>query len=760
MSSGANVMTPDEFLEFVFGDLDDDETICVAKGSPKQNGDTVFWNLAPDHKVFTGWKRRPERMRQAWYFCVSATRGTLNEKGNALRRRRKDLTRYHCLVLDDIGTKAEAPPVDPAWKLESSAGNYQWGYLLEPGDKFGSYEALLEWAHEQGWGDGGAGGSYRLMRIPGSANLKEGKDRFISRVEVVDDTVWQLADLARELGVSSEQWSSMASRTIERAKMNGTRVTKIANAINDPVLTWLTENNHVISDSGQEFVEVACPWGDQHTTGSNVASYSPLGRGSGSHAERRGFNCFHEHCRERGFREYNDWVVEQGGPWAAGVDPLPFLQQQYVYVENGCKWADMNQRPQGGWWILEDREFGGRHKRKVDAPGHDRPVQVSTAMLESDDTRRAARITYWPGRDDTFEMDVQNHINAYVEATWPETDEEPTVFLDHIDYLLPNDIEYDLFLDWLAWKVQNPGRRSYAMLMIAEDAFGTGRSWLGKALSAALKGHVNHATFKQLIGRGTSGENTYNDWAAECQFLIINEAKDVTREDFFDSYETFKDRISNDPSTFWRNTKYGAARNDFMWFNALIFSNHGDALVIPEEDRRVCVLTNPTQMEKNDYYERLHRSLEADEPQKIFWYLKTRDVSKFDHVYPPMTPGKMSMIETTSSPIERITDYVKETTEHDLVTRDTLAHEIRRAAADLSLSDLYRGSDLDKAVRNIWPKLHNLRPGTKNGARYSINNKQTEVRAVRNREHWLAIDAARDTKTITKQFDTRQRTPI
>ena len=59
-------MTPDEFLEFVFGDLDDDETICVAKGSPKANGDTVFWNLAPDHEVFSGWKQRPERMRQAW----------------------------------------------------------------------------------------------------------------------------------------------------------------------------------------------------------------------------------------------------------------------------------------------------------------------------------------------------------------------------------------------------------------------------------------------------------------------------------------------------------------------------------------------------------------------------------------------------------------------------------------------------------------------------------------------------------------------
>lgn len=186
-----------KFLNFVFADKTDCEVVCVSKGSPDAGNpkNTLFWNVAAEHDSFISWSKRPHRARQAWYFCVSTVNGTLNEKGTALRRRRTDLVRYHCLTLDDIGTKATPPPVEPAWKLESSEGNYQWGYLIEPGDDWSRYEAFLEWAHDQGWGDRGAGGSYRLMRVPGSANLKPGRDKFLSEVEYTDETVWTLGHL-------------------------------------------------------------------------------------------------------------------------------------------------------------------------------------------------------------------------------------------------------------------------------------------------------------------------------------------------------------------------------------------------------------------------------------------------------------------------------------------------------------------------------------------------------------------------------------
>lgn len=112
-------------------------------------------------------------------------------------------------------------------------------------------------------------------------------------------------------------------------------------------------------------------------------------------------------------------------------------------------------------------------------------------------------------------------------------------------------------------------------------------------LSAVVGDQLRTASLKQLIGKGTSAENTYNDWAAQCQFMVIEEAKDVSKEEFWDSYQVFKQRIDARPTKFTVNPKFGQTRTDFMYFNCLIFSNHTDALALPEGDRRVAVLTNP-----------------------------------------------------------------------------------------------------------------------------------------------------------------------
>jgi len=106
--------------------------------------------------------------------------------------------------------------------------------------------------------------------------------------------------------------------------------------------------------------------------------------------------------------------------------------------------------------------------------------------------------------------------------------------------LLPFNVERETFLDWLTYKVQNPGKRSYAVVLVAENASGIGRSWVGNILERAMQGHVSKANLAQLIGRGTSTYKTHNDWTSQCRFLIVDEAKDVSREDFYLVYGTFK----------------------------------------------------------------------------------------------------------------------------------------------------------------------------------------------------------------------------
>ena len=81
--------------------------------------------------------------------------------------------------------------------------------------------------------------------------------------------------------------------------------------------------------------------------------------------------------------------------------------------------------------------------------------------------------------------------------------------------------------------MRNPGERSYAVALVAENAFGIGRSCVGIILDPAIQVHGSKADFAQLFGRGALADKTYNDWVSQCQFLIVKEAKDVSWEDFY-----------------------------------------------------------------------------------------------------------------------------------------------------------------------------------------------------------------------------------
>ena len=115
-----------------------------------------------------------------------------------------------------------------------------------------------------------------------------------------------------------------------------------------------------------------------------------------------------------------------------------------------------------------------------------------------------------------------------------------------IEYLWADPEERECFLDWLAFKFQKPaailcGRsrcRGYVRhrteLGEQDDREGPPRARVdGYAVAAHREGY--------------GADQTYNDWAAGCQFLIVDEAKDVSREDFWSAYETFKTRIDIEP---------------------------------------------------------------------------------------------------------------------------------------------------------------------------------------------------------------------
>ena len=746
-----------QFLDTIFSELDDDEHVCVSRATPKKDSDGVWFNnFTTDARQWRKWDC--EAQAQAWYFCVSTIDGELNDKGKMVGRGRKNLKRYHCIVLDDIGTKGSPPPVGPSWKVTTSVKdgveNQQWGYLLDPGDDWNTYEAVVEWCAAQGWADAGAGGSYRLMRVPGSANMKPGRQEYRTHVTEANWPVWSLPEFMDDMGCSL---NDLEIKDVEVREATGGY--QAMDGI-DLMLDWLSDNGHVVRDSGSEWVDIVCPWADSHTSGENIAGYSPLGRGSGKYVQTRAFKCLHEHCKDRLLTKFREWATKEGAPSVSGYDPMPWLQDKYVYVEKGQMFFDLHQRPMGGVWEWDWADWDKRYPDKITPPGRDNAIKIVNAFIEDDNTTRAVSTMYHPvsRRNDhgIVERLGQTFVNTYVPPNWKETDETPHVFTEHMEYLIPNVVERETFYDWFAYKIQHPTSRSFAVVMVAEDAYGTGRSWIGRLLDAMMPGHVNRAGLAQLVGRGTSAEQNYNDWMVGCQFLIVEEAKDnsLSREDFYNSYETFKQNVepgSNVSAAIRVNEKYGRTRDEVVYFNPLIFTNHADALLLEEGDRRVYCVENPTERLEYDYYDRLAGSLQTQEPCRVYWWLMHRDLKDFDHIYPDMTPSKARMIEDNRKPSDIIGEWILENHGSDLVTRPILKTAVVVAARDVD--DEKNMREPGNITKILWKKLKTLRSeDAKNGARYFVDGKQTEVRAIRNQEKWVSKDAARDVDDFKKEL--------
>jgi hypothetical protein len=271
------MITADEFLTTAFSELNAGEVVCITEAKPKRENPSEVWfnSFLETDRAFRKWN--PDKQARAMYTIVSTVTGALNDKGTMVSRKRSDLVRVHLLVLDDIGDKTGAPPVAPSYKLETSPASFHWGYFLVPDERIQLFEALVEAIHQQGWGDKGAGGSYRAVRLPGSANLKPGRQKFRSRiVEWTPERYWTLEELAGAFGLDlaalpAADPAPVSSKAGGALAMDGI----------DPMLDWLVDGGHVVADGGGDWVDIVCPWADAHTSGANTAGYSPWGVAAG-----------------------------------------------------------------------------------------------------------------------------------------------------------------------------------------------------------------------------------------------------------------------------------------------------------------------------------------------------------------------------------------------------------------------------------------------------------------------------------------------
>ena len=701
-----NNVTPQAFAKSVFGSLDG----------------VVAARHTPDGKWRTAWLKSTKTFAGAWYIGIARYK---HQEGY-IKRGRDEVIDVAALVLDDIGTKVDPKliKVKPSWVMETSKGNFQYGYILdEPCEKM-AFEAIVNGFIDAGLTDPGASGCYRVVRLPGSLHKTGFEARLTWRGGAHD-----IQDLVKAHNV--------APRAVKAKKSIATDWVGDIDVV-DNLYAWIQGTNRVINDDGGAWVQIDCPNAAEHTTGDNQAGYSPLGRGEGEWVLTRGFKCLHAHCVDLHFKDLMASYLPLGAPWCAGHDPLPWLQHRFAIVAGG-----------GGNPVFVDTVARGSTiwkyapnviavlpgwRGKMFTPDRVQPVGIPTAFKEHRDTTVYNDFGYLPGNDIDIVSGDQVYCNNWVPLSHPETNAVPTEFLKHVAWLVPDKGERELFLDWLGFKLQFPAMRSFAIMMVTDETQGVGRTLLGNVVKALWGEQARSIDLAQLLGIGYQNSN-YNHWMSGTQMVLINEMKDIVSvEDSYHAYTTFKERVDNDPGDVDIKRQGIVATREKIWFNALIFSNHTDALILPEDDRRLMVIRNPDTPMDPDEGARLAVALPA-ETAAVYWYLMKR--TKRPPVKAPMTDAKMVMIEQTASGSDRIKARMSEIVPGDIITKKDFKHFYDRACTDEDVSDKTRETQFAK----LWMQLPHLKTGQRNGIEIRFDKGREICRCFRNTDKWRRIYA-------------------
>lgn len=266
---------------------------------------------------------------------------------------------------------------------------------------------------------------------------------------------------------------------------------------------------------------------------------------------------------------------------------------------------------------------------------------------------------------------------------------------NHLKWILPDPEDQQILLDYLSFCVQFPGRKiKWAILL--QGAPGCGKTFFASLIAAALGDqHIGVPDNTVLTKEWTS-------WA-EGKCLVCIEEIRASGKNRYELMDKLKPFISNDVVTINRKFKSEYVIPNVT--NYLMFTNHHDALVIDDADRRYCVFRSEiqdryqiAQVGGEHYFDKLFGILKW--PGTIRKYFEEREISKTfkPDGRAPVTRWREDLIGLGKSETEQIIEEIYETPcpwiNHDLVSSkillDTINTDHMQSGRSISRRDLSR----------------------------------------------------------------------
>lgn len=195
--------------------------------------------------------------------------------------------------------------------------------------------------------------------------------------------------------------------------------------------------------------------------------------------------------------------------------------------------------------------------------------------------------------------DSIRYVNAFKPSSDRGAEGDISLFLNHVRKLLP--LDHSILLDWMATKVQNPGKcMLWAPVIIG--TYGNGKTTIADAMMMVMG--LRHSALVQ----SSDVDNKFNKWVFGNTFAVINDFKVGDKRDVI---EILKPLITDRMIAYQgKGEEADLCRN---MLGIMITSNHRDAVMKTKDDRRYATFISPHENKEDvvrdgmtpEYFERL-----------------------------------------------------------------------------------------------------------------------------------------------------------
>lgn len=549
-------------------------------------------------------------------------------------RKRSLFKGLHFIMLDDV-EDVDSLPLAPSYVLETSTGSHQVGFLLdEPLRDSDRADRLAKSLQHLGYADTNGNNAVRVVRVNRSINGKPERNNFEVKLRLWQpDLRYTIEALEQHFLVPSDGDKQPAARVADLTLQ--TLLTAPAELATKTLRDWLPVfAERLARDPDYKLGLTGSPWREG---GGSDSCFLRLTTSNVPCVVDSKTKITH-HLRATDESEARYLVTGE----------VQFEPKDWVFLLETGKFFNLR----NGSEVPKDA-FNTAFNQMVplSARRNNRVLSASEYVIESATSISPNDKMYWPaaGRS-RFEHQGKLFVNSYLPNLVPpadpnwETRKEWRLVRDHITTLLPDPTDHEQLILWMAHNVQFPGQKILWAPAI-KGVEGDGKSALGAVLQATLgQSNVNQANPDEIHSGFTS-------WAANACVVTLEELRisGGNRKQVMDRLKPF---ITNPTVRVVYKGRDGI--NVVNTANYIAFTNHEDALLLNDNDRRWAVMFTQfktreqlTQTLNATYFDRLFDAIH-NAPEVIKGWLASIDLSDFNpNKAPLMTTGKQQMINNS-----------------------------------------------------------------------------------------------------------------